>query len=357
MKLKWEFYLTGKEAQDAMLRACQKAYASIDLEQYIFEDDELGREFVAVLIKKAQEGVRVRVLCDMFGSQTLYSSYISDQMRAAGIALEFFNPIEPWWLYRTVQWFLRDHRKFLIIDGEKGYTGGVGISKDLAQWRDTHVMITGEVVLQMQLAFERIWHMTRRQKRFFKFAKPPEVTGSISLMTNAPLRRQRFIYYAILDAIKNAKHHIYITTPYFVPNTTLLEALKRAVRRGVEVYCVFPKKVNHSIVGLAGESHYWSLLRAGVRIFLYEPAMIHAKTLVVDESWATVGTSNLDNISLLLNYEDNLVATEPKFVAALTSHFRDDLKVSKELTQEAWHDRPMGYKTLELLTWPLHKLL
>ncbi len=354
---KWEFYLTGREAQEAMLVACESAQRTIDLEQYIFEDDAVGRKLAGVLIAKAQEGVRVRVLCDTIGSHSLYVSDLSDQMRAAGVRVQFFNSIDPWWLHRVVQWFLRNHRKLLIIDGKEGYTGGVGIAEFMQDWRDTHVMVTGPVVTQMEVAFERIWQMTLKDKKIFKFSTPPELDGEMLLVTNSPYRHQRFIYYAILDALKRAEKFIYITTPYFIPNRKLFRALKRAVARGVDVRLLTPHHADTPFVDLASRSYYWLTLRAGVKIYRYEPVMMHAKTIIVDDEWATVGSSNLDNLSLLLNYEDNIITTNKKFIAALHKHFDADLKNSKVLTQEEWHDRPIAYKTLELLTWPLHRLM
>lgn len=353
----WEFYLTGQEAQEAMLRACEDAERSIDLEQYIFNDDAVGRAFAEVLIRKAKDGVRVRLLCDTVGSHGLFVSDLSEQLRSAGVTVQFFNPIEPWWLHKVVQWFLRDHRKILIIDGVTGYTGGVGLEERMRNWRDTHVMVTGPVVEQMQLAFERMWLMTSKGKRIFKFLQPPELNGSMVLVTNTPYRRQRFIYHALLDAIKRAEKEILLTSPYFVPDRKLFRALRRAARRGVSVQLMVPVVSDQAFVKLAGESYYWLALRAGIRIFQYQEVMMHAKTAVIDEAWAMVGSSNLDNLSLLLNYEDTIVASDKRFVAQVKKHFEHDTENSVELTQEQWHARPLGDKFLEFLTWPLHRLL
>lgn len=357
MKKSWEFYLTGQEAQEAMLRACEEAERSIDFEQYIFNDDAVGRAFAEVLIRKAQSGVRVRLLCDTVGSHGLFVSDLSEQLRSAGVLLQFFNPIEPWWLHKVTQWFLRDHRKILIVDGARGYTGGVGIEERMRPWRDTHVMVTGSVVEQMQLAFERMWLMTSKGKRIFKFLQAPELNGSLILVTNTPYRRQRFIYHALLDAIKNAGSEILLTSPYFVPDRKLFRALRRAARRGVSVKLVVPTVSDQPLVKLAGESYYWLALRAGIQIFQYRDVMMHAKTVVIDEAWAMVGSSNLDNLSLLLNYEDTIIASDARFVSEVRAQFKSDVQRSIQLTQDVWHARSLGNKFLEFLTWPLHRLL
>jgi cardiolipin synthase len=256
-----------------------------------------------------------------------------------------------------VQWFLRDHRKLLIVDDTVGFTGGVGISDVMSGWRDTHVMVTGPIIEQMKLAFERMWFMTSKGKRIFKFLQSPSLDGNMILLTNTPYRRQRFIYHALLDAIKNSEKEICLATPYFIPDRKLFRALKRAVGRGVKVRLLVPISSDQPFVDKAGASYYWLALRAGIRIFRYKPAMMHAKTVVIDDSFSMVGSSNLDNLSLLLNYEDSIIARDKRFVKSVYSQFENDLEDSEEITQESWHSRPLGDKFLELLTWPFHRLL
>lgn len=339
-----------------MLKACKRAEKSIDLEQYIFNDDEVGRRVATVLMEKARAGVRVRVLADVVGSHSLFVSDLSIDLSNAGVQIQFFNQIEPWWPYKIAQWFLRDHRKLLIVDGVEGWTGGVGLANFMTDWRDTHVLVTGDVVAQMQESFNKLWVMARRGKNSVGLV-PSEPAGTMQFLSNAPKRHQRYIYYAILDAVKNAQEYIYLTTPYFVPNRKLFRALKRAARRGVVVKLLVPKSSDLRLVDLACQSYFWLTLRAGIKIFQYEPTMMHAKTVIVDKTWAMVGSCNLDNLSLILNYEDALIVTDTKFVADLQKHFEDDLKSAPELTQEVWHSRPLGDKFLESLTWPLHRLM
>ena len=355
-KKAWKFYLTGKSAQEAMLKACKRAEKSIDLEQYIFNDDEVGRQFALVLMAKAKSGVRVRVLADVIGSHSLFVSDLSTELSDAGVQIQFFNQIEPWWPYKVARWFLRDHRKLMIIDGVEGWTGGVGLSTFMHSWRDTHLMVTGTVVSQMQDSFNKLWMMARRGKHSISLLLPKE-ESEMQFLSNAPKRHQRYIYYAILDAVKSAEKHIYLTTPYFVPNRKLFRALKRAVRRGVVVKLLVPKSSDLRLVDLACQSYFWLTLRAGIKIFQYEPTMMHAKTIAVDGKWGMVGSCNLDNLSLILNYEDSLIVKDEKFVSDLEKHFEEDLKNAPELTQEVWHNRPIGDKFLESLTWPLHRLM
>ncbi len=356
MKPSWKFYLTGKAAQHAMLKACKLAQKSIDIEQYIFEDDEIGRSFATVLMEKAKAGVRVRLLADVVGSHSLFVSDLSTELSNSGVQIQFFNEIQAWLPHKVSNWFLRDHRKLMLIDEAEGWTGGVGISIFMSAWRDTHVMVTGAVVAQMIQSFDKMWIMTRRGRRSVSL-EPAASAGAMQFLANAPKRHQRFIYYAILDAIKNAKEYIYLATPYFIPNRKLFRALKRARKRGVIVKLIVPKDSDQPLVDLACRSYFWLTLRAGMQIFQYEPSMMHAKTIVVDGAWSMIGSCNLDNLSLLLNYEDALIVKEKKFINELRKHFEEDLRNATEIKQEGWHDRPLGDKFLEGLTWPLHRLM
>ncbi|OHB21068.1 MAG: hypothetical protein A2939_00755 [Parcubacteria group bacterium RIFCSPLOWO2_01_FULL_48_18] len=353
--LNTQFYLRSEAAWEAMLADCKNAKHSIDFEQYIFNYDEVGKRFVEAFLKKAREGVRVRMLLDGAGSFPFCNSRYPEELRREGIEAQFFNPIRKWQLHNISSWFLRDHRKILVIDSGIGYIGGVGIHARMKGWRDTHMKLAGSIVRQMQSVFDRMWEGARRGKRFIRFRKSHlssyETAG---LLTNSPRIYQRFIYHALRRAIRAARSYIYLATPYFVPSVRVFRALRGAARRGIDVRILLPVKSDIATADVISGSYFTLALKAGIRIFLYRDSMFHAKTVVIDGRWATAGSANLDNLSLLFNYESNIVSVESSFVQELRNHFFQDFHFSDEVLLYEWIRRPFVRKALELVTWPLH---
>lgn len=360
-KTEWQLYTGSEQAWAAMLAAVNKAKHSIDIEQYIFTTDDVGTRFIDALLAARQRGVKVRVLCDSVGSEgVVFDGFDESPLIAAGIEVVFFNPIRYWkfWkLLRFWSWFLRDHSKIMIVDREIGYTGGVGIRADMKTWRDTHMKIKGPVVSVMAEAFDWMWKNVKAGKRIIGGWPRPVYDSSFQFLMSFPMSHQRYIYYEFLRAIKAAKQYVYLTTPYFVPTMRFSRALKKAVARGVDVRLIVPASVNHTVVELASQSYYGIGLKAGIRIFQYGPEMIHSKTAVIDDEWASVGSANLDNLSLALNYEGNIFSSDAKFAAEIRKQFEELLSASKELSLEQWKKRPLVKKILEILTWPFHRLL
>lgn len=344
-----------------MLDAVNKAKHSIDIEQYIFTTDDIGQRFIDALLAARKRGVAVRVLCDSVGSEgVVFDGFDERPLIAAGIEVLFFNPIRYWkfWkLLRFWSWFLRDHSKIMIVDNHIGYTGGVGIRDDMKSWRDLHVKITGPVVAAMSEAFERMWRQVKAGKRIIGGWSRPVYESSFQFLMNYPKAHQRYIYYEFLRAIKAAQKYVYLMTPYFVPTMKFSQALKKAVARGVDVRLMVPKENNHYVVDYASKSYFGIGLSAGIRIFEYGPDMIHGKAAVIDGNWASVGSTNLDNLSFLLNYEGNVFSTDTAFVAAVKAHFDELCAKANEITLAQWKARPLMRKFLEVLTWPFHRLL
>ena len=359
--MNWKFYLQPEELWEAMLADFEEAKVSIDCEQYIFNIDDTGRRFIDCLIKKAKEGVRVRLLLDAMGSCYLFVSLYPKELAAAGIEVAFFNPVSPWRVYNATSWFLRDHRKISVIDSRVGYTGGAAIDSAQRGWRDTNVRVEGMVVKEMEEAFIRLWEKTkngRAPKIKRNTTKAIEsAVEPLHFLTNAPRFREREVYHYLLRAIRRAERYVYLTTPYFVPSVRLFAGLIRAAKRRVDVRILVPEVSDVRTVDVAAGSYFTIALKSRVKIFRYKNRVLHAKTSVIDDAQATVGSTNLDNISLLFNYEGDVWGGAPQFVEEVKSRFLADIKNAEELTLENWSRRPLRRKVLEALSWPIHELL
>lgn len=353
---KWQLYINSESAWDAMLEAISSAEKSIDLEQYIFVNDAVGSKFIELLIKKASEGVKVRILCDTVGSFPIYRSKLQSELSEKNIELRFFNSIVPWSPHRISFWYFRDHRKLLIIDEKIGFTGGICIAEEMKSWRESHMKIEGQVVKDMLASFEIMWNKHYKKPRYYLRNPKSESNLPFRYLTNSPLPRKRFLYHEFIKAIRSAKHYVNLTTPYFLPSHKLVRAMKYAVRRGVKVKLLVPENTNHFLVRIGASTFYDDMLSFGVRIFRYK-SMIHSKTMVIDGLWSSLGSLNLDNISLRYNFEANIVSTDKSFAFELEKHFVEDLKSSDELTLLSWRDRSWLQKLAELLIWPIRKLL
>ena len=331
-----------------MLETLRTAQVSIDIEHYIFLPDPLGNQFIELLRQKNKAGVKVRLLLDTVGSYGFYNSGVPAQLEKEGIEIHFFNPVGPWLMHHFTSWFFRDHKKMIIIDRKIGFTGGTGLQHKMATWRDTNVRIEGPIVGEMRDTFEDMWK-AGGDTVFERIRKIRARTKKRFFITNIPYFRKRFLYYALIKAIRRSYKNIWLTTPYFIPDHKLSRALRRAARRGVDVKIIVPKIIDVPVVGLASNSSFGELLSKGVRIFKYKPAVLHAKTAVIDGSWATFGSFNLDNMSFIYNFEGNVVTTDNKCAQTLGEHFIEDLKNSEEVELGAWRKRPFTEKVKEFL--------
>ncbi|MDQ3014255.1 MAG: phospholipase D-like domain-containing protein [bacterium] len=351
-----QFFTKTSDAWQAMLGDVESASASIDIEQYIFTIDLIGQQFIDLLIQKAKAGLRIRLLCDTVGSWSFYRSPLPEQLRSVGIHVKFFNPVKPWRITNFTANFFRDHRKIMIIDDHIAHLGGVGIKNDMADWRDTHMRVTGLLVPDIMRSFEIIWRSMIRSKRA-RFTPSPQFVKNFNVLTNSPRPGQRFIYQALISQIRNAKKYIYLTTPYFIPDIRLFRILRLAAKRGVDVRIMVPEIADHYFINHARESYFTLALKAGIRIRVYKGVMMHAKSAVIDDEWATTGSFNLDSLSFYFNHEINIAASDPAFVAQVKQHFFEDIQLSREVQYEQWIHRPLRKKFLELLTWPFHSIM
>ena len=359
----WKFYLNSIEAWDAMLHAIRNASLSIDIEQYIFQNDSVGKRFIDLLLEKSKAGVKIRIICDEVGSFSFSGSKEAKMLMDAGVKIMFFNPFLPWKPNRETFWYFRDHKKLMIIDGLIGFTGSVCLGDEMKDWRESHVEVTGAVVTQMVIAFDIMWskqykkfkYIFKRKKRVLSNSNYVDLPD-FEYLTNAPLPKKRFIYYALLRAFRSAKQEILLTTPYFLPNHRLLRAIKQASKRGVIIKLLLPHSTDNLLAHIGAQTYFGDLLKHKVEIYRFN-SMIHSKTIVIDGTWSSVGSLNLDNVSLRYNFEGNLISRNKDFSLEVKKQFENDLNSATKLTLADWQRRPLMNKVFEILVWPFRKFL
>ena len=350
-------YKSTHEAWTHMLRECELAEKTIFIEQYIFQDDEIGKQFINIFKEKVSKGIKVRILADMVGSYNFYNSELPFELHKLGIEVRFFNVISPWRIHNFTSWFFRNHKKTLIIDNKVAFTGGTGVGFHMGLWRDTTARLEGNVAVEIGESFEEMWWQVEDKRLVTRIRKLQKNKQKRDFITNSPFVSKRFLYYVFMESLRNAKKSIYLTTPYFIPDRRLRRILRLAAHRGVDVKIIVPKIIDVPVVESASHSLYDDLLKSGVRIFKYHPAILHAKTAIIDNEWATFGSFNLDSLSFLYNYEANVVTLDTKFIVEINKQFVDDLKWSDEVLYEKWKKRGFHQKFLELLTSTIRRFL
>lgn len=353
----------GPTTHEAMFRAIESARAHINLASYIIAQDEIGERLATMLVAKRTQGVVVNVMYDSIGSIDTPKEYFQ-RLREAGIAVCEFNPVNP--LKARAGWRLnnRNHRKLLIVDGRRAFTGGINISGVYSVgsfgsgrkhadsgWRDTHIQVDGPVVAQMQRLFLEDWQRQCKPPSAVQYVVPVARAGNkvLRLVAGSPEDGPNQTYTTLLSAIDHAEKTIHLTYGYFVPDPAAIEALVAAARRGVDVVLVLPGFSDFWAPLYAGRSHYDELLLAGVRIFERRDALLHAKTAVIDGVWSAVGSTNLDWRSLLHNYEVDIVVFDDAFATQMTALFQRDVQHSTQIRLETWNQRGSGSRFKEWL--------
>ncbi|MEN8707178.1 MAG: phospholipase D-like domain-containing protein [Nocardioides marinisabuli] len=353
-------YTYGSDLYPDMLAAIEGAQRQVFFETYIWKGDATGERFKKALADAAARGVDVYCIYDGFANLVVSPVFkhfprsmkvLRYPVYAAG--LRFFD----------LRRYGRDHRKILVVDGEVGFVGGFNIGDPYEkEWRDTHVRITGPGVWDLQRAFADFWNLNRR-RRLGHSARPLllETASSwesrIRFQRNVPRLWMFPIRSMYLEAINRASRNIWLTTAYFLPDPDFVDALKDAARRGVDVRLLVPLKSNHIVADWISRGYFSHLLEAGVRIFRYRDAMVHAKTATVDGTWTTVGTANIDRLSLSGNYEINVEAIDTGFARTMEEIFTVDESNCLELTIGEWEARDLHRKFTEFVLAPLRPLL
>jgi cardiolipin synthase A/B len=356
----------GDETFDAMLDSIAQAKDHVNFETYIIEDDDVGRRFSDLLLKKRAEGIEVNLIYDSFGCRGTPRSFF-DRLKNGGVNVVEYNPATWILSFRNGDTlFRRTHRKMLVVDGVKAFVGGINIgnaymrgrrhrkgqpSVPTEYWRDTHVVIEGPAASEFQRLFMDTWtdqHGPLLSKgNYFRNA---EGRGDqmVQAVSSQPGYMNRTTYIMYVSAIAHARHSIHLTHSYFAPDTQLLQALKDAASRGVDVRIILPKYTDHFSVREAARWHYSDLLKSGVRIFERRETVLHAKTAVIDGVWSTVGSTNLELWSFVTIDEVNAVILGRQFADEMESLFEDDLDESEEILWENWRQRPLLDRTKQL---------
>jgi len=359
-----EIFKDGNDKFNALISDLEKAKDHIHLLYYIIRHDALGQRISDILIKKVNEGVEVRLLYDDMGSRRLSRRYIR-RLRNAGVHVESFFPSKIPKVNFKINY--RNHRKLAIIDGKIGYIGGfnigdeyLGESKKFGYWRDTHLKIRGNAVLNMQTRFILDWNQASREDILYEdrfYCAMPKGDVGVQIVSSGPESDWEQIKNGYIKMIMSAKEKIYIQTPYFIPDESLRDALRIAALSGVEVNIMIPNKPDHPFVYWATLSHIGDMLDAGAKVFIYQKGFMHAKTIVIDGNIASVGTANIDVRSFRLNFEVNAFLYDFGLAKRLVDAFEEDALHSTQMTKKLYVRRSLGIRFKESISRLLSPVL
>ena len=360
-----EFITDGRQMFDTMMHDIMSARETINIMFFIVKNDETGRQFIDALTQKAREGVEVRLLLDSMGSRQINDRVLRDFLDAGGKRAYFFprklNLV-------NFDFNYRNHRKLAVIDGIIGYTGGfniareyLGLKKKFGYWRDTHIRITGQSVQDINARFILDWRTASKEKivlsEAFYSGVISEGNTGIQIVSSGPDSVKEEVKRSLMKMITSAERSIYVQTPYFVPDDSILESLKMAAQCGVDVRVMIPCMPDHPLVYWATYSYAGELVKSGGRVFIYENGFLHSKTMVVDGEVGTVGSANFDRRSFSLNFESNAFIYDKKEAQTMERIFCEDLKECKELTISLYENRSRTIKVKEVAARLLSDLL
>jgi cardiolipin synthase len=356
--------LNGEQIFPAMLEAIRGAEKTITYAQYFYEDGPVSRDVADALAERCRAGVGVNVLLDSFGTLGMPPAY-AELMQRSGCHVAYFRPLTQQIVGRYNN---RNHRRILVVDGRIGFTGGSGVSRKWmgngrveGHWRDTDVRLEGPAIEYLQAAFAENWleatGIVLGGESYFPRPVPARGQVFAQFVRSSPAGGSFAMYTTLLLAISSATRSILITNPYFVLDDKFAAALVSRVRRGVRVVVLVPGAIDHNLVRQASRRQFGRLLRAGIEIYEYRAALLHAKTMVIDGVWTTVGSTNLDNRSFALNEELNVVLYSAAVARHLEQVFTDDLTRSARVEYRDWQKRGLWNKALEILALPIRDML
>jgi len=353
-------YTYGRDLYDDMIAAIEGARKQVLFETYIWKGDETGERFKAALAAAADRGVDVYCIYDQFAN--LVVSPVFKHFPPTMKVLRY-PAYAAGWRFFDLRRYGRDHRKILVVDDTVGFVGGYNIGSAYeTEWRDTHVRLTGSGVWDLKRAFADFWNSNRRRR--IRHSEPPLLLetastweSQIRVQRNLPMQWMFPIRAMYLEAINRASRNVWMTQAYFLPDQDFVDALRHAALRGVDVRLLLPLKSNHIVADWISRGYFSQLLEAGVKVLRFRGAMVHAKTATVDGTWSTVGTANIDRLSLTGNYEVNLEVIDPALARQLEEIFTVDESNCVPLTSLDWETRDLHRKFTEGFLKPLRHLL
>lgn len=355
----------GKEMFRTLLADIRQAKHSINIEYYIIKDDMVGHKLLEALTRKAEEGVEIRLLMDALGCRFISDRRLKNFIDAGGKTAYFFKP-KLKYLYLKMNY--RNHRKIAVIDGTTGYTGGfniareyLGFKKKFGYWRDAHVKITGGAVQDLNARFILDWRFASGEPMELAQAylrnQPDAGAVPVQIVSSGPDSIREEIKRSMMRMITFAERSVYLQTPYFIPDPSMLESLKMAAQSGVDVRIMIPCMPDHIFVYWATYAYCGELIKSGARVFIYDQGFLHAKTLVVDGEVATVGSANFDRRSFRLNFETNAFVYDKEFAGHMEELFLSDIEKGHELTKKEYRNRTVSVKFKEAISRLLSDIL
>ncbi|MEX2527334.1 MAG: cardiolipin synthase [Gemmatimonadota bacterium] len=357
-----ELLVDGETIFASLLAGIRRAQSYLLVQFYIVKDDEVGEELKRALLEKADEGVRVYFLYDQVGSYSLSSHYL-DHLRNGGVEVQAFRSTRG--LGMRFQINFRNHRKVVVADGVEGWVGGINIGNDYVgrdptvdPMRETHLRIQGPAAAGLQLSFLEDWNWAADEVLDLSWGpglpldtthmetKGTDHDRAVLILPSGPADQMETGSLLVQHAVHSAEERLWISSPYFVPDSGVMAALRLAALRGVDVRILIPDRADHLVVGLASFPFVGDLLEAGVRFFRYEPGFLHAKTVLLDNNASAVGTLNLDNRSFRLNFEITALVLDTAFASEMEAMFLNDFGRSREMTAEEVSSRPFGRRAL-----------
>ena len=354
---KVDILIDGVSKFEALKKDLSEAKKSIFLQYYIFLDDKIGNEISDILISKAREGVEVKVIYDHVGSFSASNSFFK-KMQKEGIEVHPFFRVNFPQVANRINW--RNHRKIVVIDGRIGYIGGMNIAdryaygngKNKELWRDTHFRVEGDIVESLIHSFLVDWNFRKKEPYFPELPSRQETiinTSGIQLVTGGPVSTWDNLSLMFLKAISSAKRLIWIQTPYFLPTDALFNALQAAALANIDVRIMMPAHTDSLLLHYASFSYISQCLAAGIKIYLYMPGMLHAKSMVIDDDLVTAGSTNFDFRSFENNFECNLFIHDAEINSQMREIFYNDMKDCEKLQKEKWKKRALSHRFLESL--------
>ncbi len=349
-------YTNGVDLYEDMLAAINSARHQVLFETYIWKGDETGERFKRALTSAADRGVEVYAIYDAFANLVVDPRFKSFSKVLRVLKFPVYNA---GWRFFDIRRYGRDHRKVLVVDDGVAFVGGFNIGASYAtEWRDTHCRITGPAVWDLKRSFADFWNDHRSGRRpLLLETTDAEWEPRIRLHRNLPRQWMFPIRSMYLEAINRAHRNIWMTHAYFIPDQDFVDALVTAARRGVDVKILLPRTSNHVVADWISRGYFGQLLEAGVQIHRFEGAMVHAKTATIDGKWSTVGTANIDRLSMSGNYEINVEFIDPGMAEVMEAIFRTDLKQCSHLAPRDWNSRGIHRRFTEAVLNPLRHLL